>query len=60
MVNLAQFDKNLIELPPETPQAAGSLSETRAKANSNMQYKSDGEWLSFSAISSSYYMYTMI
>eukprot|EP00598_Pedospumella_elongata_P005689 CAMPEP_0184976884 /NCGR_PEP_ID=MMETSP1098-20130426/7737_1 /TAXON_ID=89044 /ORGANISM="Spumella elongata, Strain CCAP 955/1" /LENGTH=612 /DNA_ID=CAMNT_0027499823 /DNA_START=180 /DNA_END=2018 /DNA_ORIENTATION=+ len=42
MVNLAQFDKNLIELPPETPQAAGSLNETRTKASSGIQYKSDG------------------
>jgi len=43
MVNLAQFDKNLIELPPETPQPAGSVNETRTKASGGIQYKSDGE-----------------
>lgn len=45
MVNLAQFDKNLIELPPETPQAPTNPSDNRAKASNGIQYKSDGKIL---------------
>lgn len=43
MLNLAQFDKNLIELPPESPQVGGGLpSENRPKVNNGIQYKADG------------------
>jgi len=43
MLNLAQFDKNLIELPPESPQVGGGLpGENRPKVNNAIQYKADG------------------
>lgn len=49
MLNLAQFDKNLIELPPESPQVGGGLpGENRLKVNNGIQYKADGRHIAFS------------